>query len=109
MHQANGRPTGRPFSLPEPSPSGYARLMSAYNELQLSSYVDQIFKRLSAVEAQLAVLSERAGVAYERPGADAPPEVAELVAAGNRIGAIAKYRELTGAGLQEAQEVVAGL
>ena len=83
--------------------------MSAYNELQLSSYVDQIFKRLNAIEAQLAVLSDRAGVPYDQPGAGAPPEVVELAVAGDRMGAIRKYRELTGAGLDEASAVVEGL
>lgn len=33
--------------------------MSAYNELQLSSFVDQIFKRVQAIEDQLALLSRR--------------------------------------------------
>lgn len=83
--------------------------MSAYNELQLSSYVDQIFKRLNAIETQLAALSEHAGVPYDRPGAGAPPEVVELAVAGDRMGAIRKYRELTGAGLEEASGVVEGL
>ena len=83
--------------------------MAIYNEAQLSSYVDQIFERLRAIEGQLAVLSERAGVPYERPGAGAPPEVVELAAAGDRMGAIRKYRELTGAGVEEASKVVEGL
>ncbi len=83
--------------------------MSAYNELQLSSFVDQIFERLRAIEAQLAVLSEQAGVPYEAASQAAPAEVVELVAAGDRMGAIRKYRELTGAGIEEAQEAIAKL
>ncbi len=83
--------------------------MPAYNELQLSSFIDQVFERLRGIEAQLAVLSEKAGVPYEAPSQTAPPEVAELVAAGDRIGAIRKYRELTGAGMAEAQEAIAKL
>jgi len=83
--------------------------MSAYNELQLSSFVDQIFERLRAVEAQLAVLSEKAGVPYDAPGAGVPAEVVELAAQGDRMGAIKKYRELTGAGMEEAQEAIAKL
>ncbi len=83
--------------------------MPVYNELQLSSYVDQIFKRLSAIEQQLAILSEKAGVPYDHPAAGAPPEVVDLVAAGDRLGAIKKYRELTGADLDEARAVVEGL
>jgi len=83
--------------------------MSAYNELQLSSFVDQIFARLRAIEAQLAVLSEKAGVPYDAPGADVPGEVIDLAAQGDRMGAIKKYRELTGAGIEEAQEAIAKL
>ena len=83
--------------------------MSAYNELQLSSYVDQIFERLRAIEAQLALLSEKAGVPYAAAAQDAPAEVVELVQAGDRMGAIRKYRELTGAGMEEAQEAVSKL
>ena len=83
--------------------------MSAYNELQLSSFVDQIFERLRAIESQLAVLSEKAGIPYEAASQEAPPEVVELVAAGDRMGALRRYRELTGADAQAAQEAIAKL
>jgi ribosomal protein L7/L12 len=83
--------------------------MSAYNDYQLSSFVDQIFERLRAIEAQLALLSEKAGVPYEAPSQEAPEEVVELVQQGDRIGAIRKYRELTGCGMDEAKELIAKL
>lgn len=83
--------------------------MSAYNEFQLSSFIDQVFARLRAIEAQLAILSQEAGVAYTAPSQEAPAEVVELVQAGDRIGAIRKCRELTGCGIDEAKEIVAGL
>lgn len=83
--------------------------MSAYNELQLSSFIDQVFERLRKIEEQLAVLSEKAGVPYEAPSKSAPEAVVEMVQQGDRIGAIRKYRELTGCGMDEAKEVVAGL
>ena len=83
--------------------------MPAYNELQLSSFIDQVFERLRKIEEQLGVLSEKAGVPYEAPSKSAPEEVVQLVEAGDRIGAIRKYRELTGCGAEEAKEVVAGL
>ena len=83
--------------------------MPIYNEAQLSSYVDQSFERLRAIENQMAAVSQAAGVPYDRPGAGAPPEVVELAAAGDRLGAIRKYRELTGAGGEEARKVVEGL
>lgn len=83
--------------------------MSVYNELQLSSFIDQVFERLRKIEAQLAVLSEKAGVPYEAPSQTVPEEVLKLVESGDRIGAIRKYRELTGCGAEEAKEMVAGL
>jgi hypothetical protein len=83
--------------------------MPAYNELQLSSYVDQIFKRVQRLEQQLALVSEKVGLSFEDPSASAPPEVVELVRAGDRIGAIRKYRELTGAGGEEARAAIEAL
>jgi ribosomal protein L7/L12 len=83
--------------------------MSSYNELQLSSFVDQIFERLRAIEKQLAILSEKAGVDYEAASQETPAEVVELVKAGDRMGAIRKYRELTGAGMEAAQDAIAKL
>jgi ribosomal protein L7/L12 len=80
-----------------------------YNDLQLSSFLEQIFDRLRALEAQMARVSEAAGVPYDAPSAGAPQEVIDLVLAGDRIGAIKKYRELTGLGLDEAKEAIAGL
>jgi hypothetical protein len=53
--------------------------VSAYNDYQLSSFVDQIFERLRAIEAQLA------------------------------RRAIRKYRELTGAEVEAAKEAIAKL
>jgi len=38
-----------------------------------------------------------------------PPEVVELARAGNTLEAIKQYRALTGAGLDEARDVVAAL
>jgi ribosomal protein L7/L12 len=38
-----------------------------------------------------------------------PQEVIDLAQAGDRMGAIMKYRELTGFGVDQAKEVVAGL
>ncbi|HET9197711.1 MAG TPA: hypothetical protein VFN92_05575 [Solirubrobacterales bacterium] len=83
--------------------------MSVYNEAQLSSFVDQVFARLRKIEEQVAVLSEKAGVPYEAPSKSVPAEVARLVEEGDRLGALRKYRELSGCGAEEAKEVVAGI
>jgi ribosomal protein L7/L12 len=81
--------------------------LSIYNEMQLSSFVDQIFERLRALEAQMARVSEAAGVPHEAPEAGVPQEVIDLVLAGDRMGAIRKYRELTGFGVDQAKEAIA--
>jgi hypothetical protein len=80
-----------------------------YNSQQVTLYIDQLRDRLRRTEDQLALLSERLGIPYERPGDGVPPEVAALVEAGDRLGAMRKYRELTGAGAQEAQEAIGRL
>ncbi len=81
--------------------------MSTYNELQLSSYVDQIFDRLRKIEAQLALVSS--GRVPTRMPRRRRREVLELVQAGDRMGAIRKYRELTGAGMEEASAAIEAL
>jgi ribosomal protein L7/L12 len=83
--------------------------LPVYNEMQLSSFVDQIFERLRALEAQMARVSEAADVPYDVPGAGVPQEVIDLVQAGDRMGAMKKYREATGVGMAEVQEAIAKL
>jgi ribosomal protein L7/L12 len=82
--------------------------VSVYNEMQLSSFIDRSSPGCG-VEEQLSVLSEKAGVPYEPASKSVPDEVVQLVDRGDRIGAIRKYRELTGCGSEEAKEVIAGL
>ena len=80
-----------------------------------------INRRLATLEQQVRLLSERievpcptfAGdVGTTAPGrldGGVPGEVVALARAGNAIAAIKLYRELTGAGLREAKEVVEAL
>jgi ribosomal protein L7/L12 len=65
-----------------------------------------LLKRLRAIEEQLEILSERAGVSYSRPGAGLPPTVRELALSGKKIQAIQELRQLTGASLGEAKQIV---
>jgi ribosomal protein L7/L12 len=65
-----------------------------------------LLKRLRAIEEQLEIFSERAGVSYTRPGANLPPAVRELVLSGKKIQAIQELRELTGASLGEAKQIL---
>ncbi len=83
--------------------------MPAINEAFIPEMFDRVNERLRAIEAQPALLSEKAGIPYEAPGSDVPEEVVELARSGNTLDAIKRYRELTGAGGEEAREVVSGL
>jgi ribosomal protein L7/L12 len=80
-----------------------------YDSTTLQHHFDEVRERLERVEAQLKLLSETVGVPYADPAAAVPPEVVELARAGNTLEAIKQYRALTGAGLDEARDVVATL
>lgn len=80
-----------------------------YSQQALEAHFQQTNARLAAIEAFLSVLAGRVGIPYVNPTATVPPEVVALAQSGDRMGAMKKYRELTGAGLAEAQAVVAGL
>jgi ribosomal protein L7/L12 len=80
-----------------------------------------VYRRLALLEQQVRLLSERVGVpcptfgsdvgatAQSQFGGSVPAEVVALARAGNAIAAIKRFRELTGAGLREAKEVVDSL
>jgi ribosomal protein L7/L12 len=80
-----------------------------------------VYRRLALLEQQVRLLSERLGVPCPTFGSDVgntapslfesgvPVEVVALARAGNAIAAIKLYRELTGAGLREAKDVVDSL
>ena len=83
--------------------------MPAINEAFIPEMFERVNGRLRAIEDQLALLSERAGVPYASPNAGVPQEVVDLARAGMKMDAIRKYRELTGVGAQEATAIVDGL
>ena len=64
--------------------------------------------RLEAIEWNIARLLTQAGLAWEQPPAPEGPdaEIVALVQAGNKLEAIKRYRELTGADLATAKEAV---
>jgi ribosomal protein L7/L12 len=80
-----------------------------YDSTTLQRHFDQIRERLERIEAQLKLLSQTVGVPYADPAATVPPEVVELARSGNTLEAIKQYRAATGAGLEEARDVVATL
>jgi ribosomal protein L7/L12 len=81
-------------------------MAGAYSQESLESHFNQINERLRAIEAQLGVLSDEAGVSYDRPGADVPEDVIELVKAGKQMDAVKRYRELTSASFEDARDVI---
>jgi ribosomal protein L7/L12 len=83
--------------------------MPAFNEALVGMQIERINQRLRAIEDQLKLLSEKAGVRYESPSDGVPEDVVELAKEGKTLEAIKRYRELTGAGGDEAREVVAGI
>ena len=76
---------------------------------QLEALFEKLGAHIESLEAQVAVLSEKAGVAYEPYRPTVPADVAELARAGKSLDAIKRYRELTGASMEEAKAVIAGI
>jgi ribosomal protein L7/L12 len=69
-----------------------------------------IYERISLLEAQVRYLSERTQIPLPDFRAIAQsqltPEIQQLIADGNKIGAIRAYREMTGCDLAAAQKVI---
>jgi ribosomal protein L7/L12 len=72
----------------------------------------EIKQRLALVEARLEQLFQHVNIAPQeapRPGEFDPnedPEIQDLLAKGNKVQAVKRYRELTGAGIAEAQKAI---
>jgi ribosomal protein L7/L12 len=75
-----------------------------------SQTLPELMAQVDRIERQVAKISANLGIPYDYPGnAEMPPEVIDLARRGDQKGAVAKYRELTGSGLQEAIEAVKAL
>jgi ribosomal protein L7/L12 len=81
----------------------------AYNEALIGMQFERINERLRAIEAQLALLSDQAGIEYHSPSEGVPEDVVELAKSGKELEAVRRYREITGVDSKEAQAVVAGI
>jgi ribosomal protein L7/L12 len=81
----------------------------AYNEALIGMQFERINERLRAIEAQLALLSDQAGIEYQSPSEGVPEDVVELAKAGKELEAVRRYREITGVDAKEAPAVVAGI
>jgi large subunit ribosomal protein L7/L12 len=64
----------------------------------------ELARRVSELERRLAALEGGGAAPAGPPPVD--PEIRELLRSGNKINAVKRYRELTGAGLKEALDAV---
>ena len=80
-----------------------------YDAEQLKRRFYILNERLRAAEAQLALLSEKAGVPYSLPSDEVPAEVVQLAEAGKTLEAIKRFRELTNVPFEEARDTVMAL
>jgi hypothetical protein len=80
-----------------------------YSDADLTVFIEMFRERFRAIDAQLALISDKLGIPYERPDNDVPQEVVELYHAGKRMEAVARYRQLTNASLGEARDALSRL
>lgn len=75
--------------------------------------IEAINKRLDWIEEALQRVNglqyTPMGRADQRPDEEVPPEVQELVAQGNTKEAVRRFRDLTGASMQQAQAAIENL
>lgn len=82
--------------------------MDNTDSVYVSQSIAAVSRRIEAVEWNVARLLTQAGLQWEEPPAPEGPdaEIVALVRAGNKIEAIKRYRELTGADLATAKQAV---
>jgi ribosomal protein L7/L12 len=84
-------------------------MSGVYNQQSLEANFAAISQRCAALEAQVALLSERLGIPFTTVTSRTPDEVVALVRAGRKLEALKRYRELTGATFEDARLVVDGI
>jgi ribosomal protein L7/L12 len=80
-----------------------------YSQASLEAHFESINKRLRMIEEQLVRISETGGFAYTPSWSEVPEEVIALAQQGKQLEAMKRYRELTGANVEQARDVVVGL
>lgn len=82
--------------------------MDNTDSVYVSQSIAAVSRRIEAVEWNVARLLTQAGLQWEEPPAPEGPdaEIVALVQAGNKLEAIKRYRELTGADLATAKQAV---
>ena len=80
--------------------------------MAIDQHLVEIQQRLALVESRLQQLFEHFDLKPREDAAEADPaqdpEIQDLVAKGNEAQAVKRYRELTGAGAEEAQKAIEG-
>ena len=84
-------------------------MSGVYSQQDLERHFAGINERLGAIEAQLKILSEKAGVEYQPPLETIPEDIVELARAGKKIEAVKRYREVVNDDPDEARKVVGGI
>ena len=85
-------------------------MSGAYDQATLEAKFAAITKRLDYIEQHLVNVSQSgARIGYTPTWSTVPDEVLELARSGDRLGAVKKYRELTGASFEQARDVLAAL
>ncbi len=82
--------------------------MDNSESVYISQSLSAVNRRIEAVEWNVARLLTQAGLNWEEPPPQEGPdaEIVALVQAGNKLEAIKRYRELTGADLATAKVAV---
>ena len=80
-----------------------------YSQASLEAHFESLNKRLRMIEEQLGRLSEGTGFGYTPSWSEVPEEVIALAQQGKQLEAMKRYRELTGANVEQARDVVVGL
>lgn len=81
-------------------------MSGAFDESSLSARFAAIEARLLRIEQHLALGSATEEVTFTAPSLTLPADVLALKQSGDLIGAIKRYRELTGADLRAAKDAV---
>jgi ribosomal protein L7/L12 len=82
-----------------------------YDQKSLEMHFEIANRRLDRIEAQLKLIAQTEGVPYATyaESLNVPDEVVALARAGKQLDAVKRYRELTGANVDQAREVIIGL
>ena len=82
-----------------------------YDSVSLERHFAAISARMDHIEEQLKRIANAGGVDYASYAEmnQVPEEVVQLAQAGDRLGAVKKFRELTGANFSQAAEIVDAL